>query len=168
MKDYILSRETQYVVIMRKLNPVRQALIFLVMGVASIGVAWVLSRLSAAGLFPMDPVAIVGASMAFLLVCIVLAFLTMLTNVMSGNRRMGQPGMPDRDVITRVVRDDSSGKDYFLYGDHDDTVKEILMDDWPFAADLKNTSWHLVDERHNDVTDKILSAFEGTAKIIFD
>lgn len=153
---------------MRKRNSVRQSIAYLVMGGVSVGVAWVLSRLSAIGLFPVDSTMIAGASMVLLLFFIVLATITLATDIFGGNKRMGQPSMPDRDVITRVVRNDSSGKEYFIYGDHDDTVRELLVDDWPFAEELKSASWYLVDEKHNDVTDKLLSDFEGIAKIVFD
>jgi hypothetical protein len=168
VKGYILSKQFLTVVGLRKRDSVRQSIIYLIFGAASVGVAFVLSRMSAAGLFPVDSVAIVGVSMVLLVICIALATLTLFTDMLGGNKRMGQPNTPDRDVITRVVRNDSSGKEYFIYGAHEDTVRKLLKDDWPFAEELKNSSWHLVDEKYNDVTDKLLSDFEGIAKIVFD
>ncbi len=168
MHVYILSRGFQNVVVLRKQNNVIQATVFLVLGVISLAASFVLSWLSSIGHFPMEPNMIVMWGMGLLSLFILLAVCTLGSTILGGNKRMGQPGMPDREVITRVVRDDSSGKDFFIYGDHDDTVRELIMEDWPFAKELKNTSWYLVDERQNDVTDKMLSEFEGTAKIIFD
>ncbi len=166
--DYILSKQILIVVLLRKRNSVRRAILYIVLAAISVGVAFILSRMSAAGFIPIDPVAIVGASMVFFLVCMVLAFVTLFTDIFGGNKRMGQPDTPDRDVITRVVRNDSSGKEFFIYGDNDDTMRAILLDDWPFAEELKNTPWHLIDEKHNDVTDNLLSDVEGIAKIVFE
>ncbi|MHA1927221.1 MAG: hypothetical protein ACTSV2_01440 [Candidatus Thorarchaeota archaeon] len=153
---------------MRKRNNVRQATVFLVLGIISLVAAFTLSWLSAIGRFPGEPNMIVTIGMGVLVIFFLLALCPFASTILGGNKRMGQPRTPDRDVITRVVRDDSSGKDFFIYGDHDDTVRELIMEVWPFSKELKNTSWYLVDERQNDVTDKMLSEFEGTAKIVFD
>ena len=78
-----------------------------------------------------------------------------------------QPYTPDRDTVTRVLVSDVSEKEYFVYGELDETVREAVLTDWPFKDNLKDDDWRVLDSRGNDVTDKMYTEVEGTLRVIF-
>ncbi len=78
-----------------------------------------------------------------------------------------QPSEPPDDLYTRVIVHEDSKSEVLIYGKEDVTVRKALLDDWPFAQNLKKNAWYVVDASGNDVTDSALSRFEGTARIFF-
>ena len=83
------------------------------------------------------------------------------------NRRHWQPNTPDRSVLVRVLKNEQSGEEMFLYGTHKETPREILKRDWPFDDAMKGMEWEIYDENDNAVTDSPLTDFEGTICIRF-
>lgn len=84
------------------------------------------------------------------------------------NRHMAY-STPDRDSIVRVVKSDvAKRKEYFVYGAPEETVREVVENDWPFKGKLKSRDWYVVDSKANDVSDKIYSDVEGTLKVVFE
>lgn len=76
---------------------------------------------------------------------------------------------PDRDSIVRVVTSDvAKRKEYFVYGAPEETVREVVENDWPFKGKLKSEDWYVIDARENDVSDMIYSEVEGTLKVVFE
>ena len=79
-----------------------------------------------------------------------------------------QPSEPPDDLYTRVIVHEDSKSEFLIYGKEDVTAREALLDDWPFPPNLKKSKWHVIDASGNDVTDSVLSRFEGTAHIFFE
>ena len=83
--------------------------------------------------------------------------------------RHSMPRTPDRDTIVRVVTSDvTKKKEYFVYGAPEETVREVVENDWPFKGKLKSKDWYVIDERTNDVSDNFYSEVEGTLKVVIE
>ncbi len=82
--------------------------------------------------------------------------------------RHHMPYTPDRNSIARVVISDAArNKEYFVYGAPEETVREVVENDWPFKGKLKSREWYVIDSKANDVSDKLYSEVEGTLKVVF-
>ena len=79
-----------------------------------------------------------------------------------------QPSEPPDDLYTRVILHEDSKSEVPIYGKENVTVREALLDDWPFAQNLKKNACYVVDASGNDMTNSALSRFEGTARIFFE
>lgn len=83
--------------------------------------------------------------------------------------RHSMPRTPDRDTIVRVVTSDvAKKKEYFVYGALEETVRDVVENDWPFKGKLKSREWYVIDSRENDVSGNIYSEVEGTLKVVFE
>lgn len=90
------------------------------------------------------------------------------TSWVTPRHRDMQPSEPPDDVYARVILHEDSKSEVFIYGKENVTVREALLEDWPFAPNLKKSEWYVVDASGNDVTDSALSRFDGTARILFE
>ena len=70
--------------------------------------------------------------------------------------------------IARTVKISGESKDYFIRGRGETSIKEALLDDWPFSEQDPNSNWHVVDELGNDVTSKPLKSIDGTMSVIIE
>ena len=71
-------------------------------------------------------------------------------------------------IITRTVRIGDNQKDYFIQGEVDTPLREVLLANWPFDGQDPDSKWHVVDNRGNDITDAPLDSLDGTAIIIVE
>jgi hypothetical protein len=94
-------------------------------------------------------------------------YLLMNSSFMTAPTRHMQPSDPLQDKIVRVLVEEASDDELFIYGDKDETLREYLKDDWPLDEDLKDKNWYCLDSNDVDVTDKLFSEFEGTVRIYF-
>jgi len=70
--------------------------------------------------------------------------------------------------IVRTVKLASENKDYFIRGEGETSIKEALLDDWPFSEQDPGSNWHVVDELGNDVTSKPLKSIDGTMSVVIE
>ena len=54
------------------------------------------------------------------------------------------------------------GIEYLIHGPCASSLREVLLDDWPFEDVKPGSAWYVLDKRMNDVTDALLSEMEGT------
>lgn len=70
--------------------------------------------------------------------------------------------------IVRTVKIASENKDYFIRGAGDTTIKEALLENWPFSEHDPESNWHVIDELGNDVTSMHLSSLNTTATVVIE
>jgi hypothetical protein len=122
------------------------------------------------GPIPWDPIVLIGAGFFSFMVLILFgaAMVWFDTSWVTRLHRNQQPYTPDRDTVVRVVVSDISEKEYFVYGELEETVRAAIETDWPFKGKLKDKEWRVRDERGDDVTDKKYTEVEGTLRVVFD
>ena len=122
------------------------------------------------GVIPWDPIWLIGVSIQIWIILMLLgaAMIWFDTSWATARHRDQQPSDPDRDTVVRVLISDVTEKEYFVYGELDETVREAVLTDWPFKGKLKDDDWRVLDDRGNDVTDKMYMEVEGTLKVVFD
>jgi hypothetical protein len=70
--------------------------------------------------------------------------------------------------VARVVKNSTTGEEYFIRAEPDRILRTVLKKQWPFNEIDPRSDWHAVDESGNEITDEKLSSFEGTVEIIFE
>ena len=71
-------------------------------------------------------------------------------------------------IIARTVKIAGKQKDYFIEGASDTTIKEVLLENWPFDDQDKDSKWYVVDELGTNITNNPLSSLDGTATVIIE
>jgi hypothetical protein len=71
-------------------------------------------------------------------------------------------------TLTRVVKIADEQKDYFIRGSAGITIRNALIDAWPFGDYDPTLSWHVIDISGNDISDVPLSSVNGTATVVID
>ena len=123
------------------------------------------------GMIDVDPAFIVLAGFFLFVVFTAIIAPTLIcfdTSWVTPRHRDMQPSEPPDDLYTRVILHEGSKSEVLIYGKENVSVREALLDDWPFAQNLKKGAWYVVDASGNDVTDSALSRFEGIARIFFE
>ncbi len=70
--------------------------------------------------------------------------------------------------IVRTVKIAGENKDYFIRGVGDTSIKDVLLENWPFSEQDPDSNWHVVDEKGNDVTGEPLSSITGIMSVVFE
>ena len=70
--------------------------------------------------------------------------------------------------IVRTVKIAGENKDYFIRGKGDTSIKEALLENWPFSEQDSDSNWHVVDELGNDVTSEPLKSIDGTMSVVIE
>ncbi len=70
--------------------------------------------------------------------------------------------------IARTVKIAGENKDYFVRGKSDTSIKEALLDDWPFSEQDPDSNWYATDDKGNDVTNESLNSITGTMSVIIE
>ncbi len=96
-----------------------------------------------------------------------IAFIVSTANLVSRIPRYARWSVGYRGEIVRTVKNTDSGKDYFIRGKEDMTLKEVLHERWPFKEKDRGSKWYIVDELGNDVTTMPLGSVNETVNIIF-
>ncbi len=67
----------------------------------------------------------------------------------------------------RTVRISGKTKDYFIHGAPDATVRDVLLDVWPFDTKRLNSSWQVFNSEGNEVSDHPLESLTETIEVVF-
>lgn len=97
----------------------------------------------------------------------VIAFIVSTANLVSRIPRYARWSTGYSGEIVRTVKNTDSGKDYFIRGKEDMTLKEVLQQRWPFKENDQGSKWYIVDELGNDVSTKPLGSIDETVSIVF-
>ena len=119
---------------------------------------------------PWNPLLLIGNALLIWIILMLLGagMIWFDTSWMTPLHRVQQPSDPDRSTVVRVFICEATEKEYFVYGELDETVRKAVETDWPFEGKLRGTNWRVLDNRGNDVTDKMYLEVEGTLKVVFD
>ncbi len=70
--------------------------------------------------------------------------------------------------IARTIKISGESKDYFIRGQGDTSIKEALLENWPFSEQDPDSNWYVVDELGNDVTSEPLKSIDGTMSVVIE
>jgi hypothetical protein len=98
----------------------------------------------------------------------VLFFIVSIANLVTRIPRHAKWSTGFSGEIARTVKIAGENKDYFIRGRGDTSIKEALLENWPFSEQDPNSNWHVVDELGNDVTSKPLKSIDGTMIVIIE
>jgi len=96
-----------------------------------------------------------------------IAFIVSTANLVSRFPRSARWSTGYSGEIVRTVKNPDSGKDYFIRGREEMTLKEILQERWPFKENDQRSKWYIVDQLGNDVTAMSLGSINETVSIVF-
>lgn len=98
----------------------------------------------------------------------VLFFIVSIANLVTRIPRHAKWSTGFSGEIARTVKIAGENKDYFIRGRGDTSIKEALLENWPFSEQDPNSNWYVVDELGNDVTSKPLKSIDGTMSVIIE
>ena len=70
--------------------------------------------------------------------------------------------------IVRTVKIAGEIKDYFIRGPGDTSIKDALLENWPFSEQDSDSNWYVTDGQGNDVTSESLNSITGTMIVIIE
>ena len=166
-KSYILSRQidkeskSEGVNLLKrpKINPLSLILFFLC--------SMLLLLVQFGYISPIGVIVISPLQYAWLFWFSVIAFILSTANVVSRIPTYARWSTGYSGEIVRTVKNTDSGKDYFIRGKEDMTLKEVLQKRWPFEENDQGSKWYIVDELGNDVTTMPLGSIDETVSIVF-
>jgi hypothetical protein len=88
------------------------------------------------------------------------------SHFMSRSRALKRYKPADPTVFARAVRDGEDGVEYLISGTETTLFREACLDNWQFENVDKKSSWYVIDERGNDVSNEPLSRFDGVFRLI--
>ncbi len=126
--------------------------------------AFVVAWMEDHGYINVDPGFAVLVGFIPLIICTILAILSLSTNLSFVTTKPWRDLMQkiDPDACRRVVKTREPSKEYLIHGPCTSSLREVLLDDWPFKDVKPGSVWYVLDQRMNDVTDMPLSEIEGT------
>ncbi len=98
----------------------------------------------------------------------VLFFIVSIANLVTRIPRHAKWSTGFSGEIARTVKIAGENKDYFIRGRGDTSIKEALLENWPFSEQDPDSNWYVVDELGNDVTSKPLKSIDGTMSVIIE
>jgi len=98
----------------------------------------------------------------------VLFFIVSIANLVTRIPRHAKWSTGFSGIIARTVTIAGENKDFFIRGRGDTSIKEALLENWPFSEQDPDSNWHVVDELGNDVTSKPLNSIDGTMSVIIE
>ena len=98
----------------------------------------------------------------------VLFFIVSIANLVTRIPRHAKWSTGFSGEIARTVKIAGENKDYFIRGRGDTSIKEALLENWPFSEQDPDSTWYVVDELGNDVTSKPLKSIDGTMSVIIE
>ncbi|MCK5266257.1 MAG: hypothetical protein KAR03_11680 [Candidatus Thorarchaeota archaeon] len=98
----------------------------------------------------------------------VLFFIVSIANLVTRIPRHARWSTGFSGEIARTVKISGESKDYFIRGRGETSIKEALLENWPFSEQDPNSNWYVVDELGNDVTSKPLKSIDGTMSVIIE
>ena len=98
----------------------------------------------------------------------VLFFIVSIANLVTRIPRHAKWSTGFSGEIARTVKIAGENKDYFIRGRGDTSIKEVLLENWPFSEQDPDSNWYVVDELGNDVTSKPLKSIDGTMSVVIE
>ena len=98
----------------------------------------------------------------------VLFFIVSIANLVTRIPRHARWSTGFSGEIVRTVKIAGENKDYFIRGKGDTSIKEALLENWPFSEQDPDSNWYVVDELGNDVTSKPLKSIDGTMSVVIE
>ena len=98
----------------------------------------------------------------------VLFFIVSIANLVTRIPRHARWSTGFSGEIVRTVKITGENKDYFIRGEGESSIKEVLLDDWPFSEQDPESNWYVIDELGNDVTSRPLSSIDGTVSVVIE
>ncbi len=142
----------------------KQAAIFCVLGLASLLGAFAVAWMGGHGYINVDPNIAVPVGLVLLIVFMVFGAFSLQADTSFIARKPwgSQPETIDSNICKRVVKSMEFNIEYLIHGPCASSLREVLLDDWPFEDVKPGSAWYVLDKRMNDVTDTPLSEIEGT------
>jgi len=98
----------------------------------------------------------------------VLFFIVSIANLVTRIPRHAKWSTGFSGEIARTVKIAGENKDYFIRGRGETSIKEALLENWPFSEQDPDSNWYVVDELGNDVTSKPLKSIDGTMSVVIE
>ncbi len=98
----------------------------------------------------------------------VIAFISSTANLVVRIPRHARWSTGFSGEIVRTVKIAGENKDYFIRGKGDTSIKETLLENWPFSEQDSDSNWHVTDDMGNDVTSEPLSSITGTMSVVIE
>ena len=98
----------------------------------------------------------------------VIAFILSTANLVTRIPRPAKWSTGFSGEIVRTVKIAGKNKDYFIQGSSDTSIRKALLENWPFSEHDKKSTWHVVDEIGNDVTNTPLNLLNGISTVVID
>ncbi|MFX1481730.1 MAG: hypothetical protein ACFFCP_00925 [Promethearchaeota archaeon] len=67
----------------------------------------------------------------------------------------------------RTARISGIKRDYFIRGSPGTTVREAILDEWPFESEKKKSDWQVFDEEGNDISNLHLEETPDNMIVLF-
>lgn len=71
----------------------------------------------------------------------------------------------DSTKFRRVVRDGVEGPERLVFGSETTTFRDACIASWQFESVSRKSNWFVKDDRGNDITNILLSSFDGIATL---
>lgn len=145
----------------------KQAARFCILGLASLLGAFAIAWMGGHGYLNVDPGIAVPVGLVLLIFFMVLGAFSIQadTSFIARKPWRSQPQTIDSNICRRVVKSMKFNIEYLIHGPCASSLREVLLDDWPFEEVKPNSAWYVLDKRMNDVTDAPLSEIEGTVPL---
>jgi hypothetical protein len=145
----------------------KQAAGFCILGLTSLLGAFVVAWMGGHGYLNVDPGFAVPAGFVLLIGFSLLTIFSLLANVSFVTTKPWRDLMQkiDPSICRRVVKSVEFNKEYLVHGPCVSSLREVLLDDWPFEDVKSGSVWYVLDQRMNDVTDAPLLEIEGTVTL---
>lgn len=98
----------------------------------------------------------------------VIAFISSTANLVVRIPRHARWSTGFSGEIVRTIKIAGENKDYFIRGKGDTSIKEALLENWPFSEQDSDSNWHVTDDMGNDVTSEPLSSITGTMSVVIE
>ena len=98
----------------------------------------------------------------------VIAFISSTANLVVRIPRHAKWSTGFSGEIARTVKITGESREYFIRGASESSIKEVLLDDWPFSEKDPESHWYVIDEQGNDVTSRPLGSIDGTTSVVIE
>lgn len=116
--------------------------------------------------YTLMPPVFIGLAFIISLIAIVVAQFQIFGHFMSRSRMFRKYEDRDPTVFTRAVKDGVEGVELLIKGSAASTFRKACLENWQFKNVDKKSSWMVIDEQGNDVSNESLSRFDGVFTLV--
>ncbi|MFW9927464.1 MAG: hypothetical protein ACFFDM_11990 [Candidatus Thorarchaeota archaeon] len=116
--------------------------------------------------YTLMPPVFLGLVFIISLFAIIIAQLGIFNHFMSRSKMLRKYADRDPTVFTRAVKDGVEGIEYLIRGPASSSFRNACLENWQFKNVNKRSSWMVVDEKGNDVTNAPLSRYDGVFTLV--